>query len=524
MSPALDLSSLPPAARRVLERAGRLFLLRDLRSVAKGADRLSFRSWAEGVKGYPRAAEANEEAAQVLGGEPTRDCFFLITAASPQLVETPPEGAELLHRVMAEAIATPGFARLRESAGDDPVTAAYGAAHWTQELLRELPQGVKEALRGAAAAQEERERAQEEAQQLAELLAALAEQGREAPPELEAAHGEASRRLGEKEAQAQAATAAALSLLEERAAAVRAALHRTAQQAAGEAREFEAAARGFDLSAGGEGRVSPEAARAWAELLQQLPRLRQLAELLGWARRVTTALWRQSPRGRTEMVGYYMAHPQPEQMAPHELSLMLAPGAAGLDFLRRALEGEVLHRRYRGKEKMGRGPLVVVRDESGSMEGLPHTLAVAVEWALLEICRREGRPFASICFSGPGQLRTWRAPERPDHRGLLAHLSHFYGGGTEPYQAIAAALDEIERAPGLGRGDILLISDARFERPPQELLTRLAEARRRPLLLAAVLVGTAPGPLEAVADPIVRVKDLVGEREALAGALAAVIS
>jgi hypothetical protein len=37
-------------------------------------------------------------------------------------------------------------------------------------------------------------------------------------------------------------------------------------------------------------------------------------------------------------------------------------------------------------------------------------------------------------------------------------------------------------------------------------------------------VGTAPGPLEAVADPIVRVKDLVGEREALAGALAAVIS
>ena len=36
------------------------------------------------------------------------------------------------------------------------------------------------------------------------------------------------------------------------------------------------------------------------------------------------------------------------------------------------------------------GPLVLVRDESGSMEGDPHATAVALEWALLEICRREG--------------------------------------------------------------------------------------------------------------------------------------
>jgi len=515
---------LPPAAQRVLERARRLFLLRDLRSVVAGADRLSYRAWAQGVEGCPSAAEENERAARTLGGEPVRDAFFLVTAFAPQLVETPPEGTEALHRLLGEAMATPGFQRLREAAGDDPVVAAYGAAAWVQELLAQLPQGVKEALREAAAAQEERERAQEELSRLQALLASLEERGQSIPPALQERVQQAQERLQALREEAGARTALGMAALQEREAEVRAVLSHAAATAAGEAREFDTCVRGFDLSAGGEGRVSPEAARAWKELLVRLPHLRQLAQELGWARRLVAGLYRQSPRGRTEMVGYRLEAPRPEAMAPWELALMMGPEPARLDFLRRAAEGEIWHRRFRGRERMGRGPLVVVRDESGSMQGAPHTLAVALEWALLEICRRERRPFASICFSGPGQVRLFRAPERPDHRGLLAHLSHFYGGGTEPYQALALALQEVERAPELRRADILLITDACFSPPPREVVARLEETRRRrPLRVAAVLVGADPGPLGRLASPVVRVQDLLRERDALATAIAAVV-
>jgi len=515
---------LPPAAQRVLERALRLFLLRDLRSVVADADRLSYRAWAQGVKGCPSAAEENERAAQTLGGEPVRDAFFLVTALAPRLVEAPPEGTEALHRLLGEAMATPGFQRLREAGQDDLVVAAYGAAAWMRELLAQLPEGVKEALREAQAAHEERERAQEELLQLQALLASLEERGWETPPELQEALQQAREGLKAAQEEAEARTALAMAALREREAEVRAVLSHAAAAAAAEARELDASVRGFDLSAGGEGSVSPEAARSWMELLLRLPHLRQLARELGWARRLVASIYRQSPRGRTELMGYRLHTPRPEEMAPWELAFMMGPAPARLDFLRRAAEGEVWHRRYRGRERMGRGPLVVVRDESGSMQGAPHALAVALEWALLEICRREKRPFLSICFSGPGQVRLWRAPERPDHGGLLAHLSHFYGGGTEPYQALLLALKEVEGAPELKRADVLLISDARFLPPPQEVVARLEEARRRrPLRVAAVLVGAEAGPLGRLASPVVRVRDLLRERDALATAIAAVV-
>lgn len=515
--------SLPEAARRVLALARRLFLIRpqDLRSVVAGADRISFRSWAEGVRAFPQAAVENERAAATTGGEPVRDAFFLLTAISPRLVETPPEGARVLHRLLAEAFPTPGFARLRDTCSSDPLVAAYGACQWMQELLREMPQGLEEAMQEAAAAAQEEQAAQERAQALQEMLSALAEEGREPPPELTQAAQEAAEAARQAASRRQKAEAEAISSLEERAAEVRVHLSRAADAAAASGRDAEAAIRGFDLSAGGEGAVSPEAARAWAELLQRMPHLRELARQLGWARRTVAGLWRTSPRARTELVGYRPRELDPEHMAPWELALMTAVPA---DWLRRAAEGDVQHREMRGKEKMGRGPLVVVRDESGSMRGLPHALAVAVEWALLEICRREGRPFVSICFSAPGQMRTWRAPAQPDYEGLLRHLSHFYGGGTEPYQAIAAALAETERAPEMRRADILLISDAQFAPPPPEVVEQVKAARRRrPLHIAAVLAGTSPGPLGEIASSIVQVKDLLSEKEALREAIAAVV-
>lgn len=522
----MTIPDVPPAAARVLEQARRLFLLRDLRSVAAGADRLSFRNWAEGVRGYPRAAEVNEDLGQQLGGEPVRDAFFLLTAPAPRLVERPPQGAEVLHRLLQEALPTPGFARLRETVDADPVVAAYGAAHWARELTEQLPEALKEAAREAAAAEEERQRAEEALQQLAGLAAALEEAGREVPQELRDRIAQAQASLEEATARAEAAAASALSLLEERGAEARAVASRAAEASSAEAREFEASARGFDLAAGGEGAVSPEAARAWMEALSQLPALKDLARELGWARRTVSALWRQSPHARTEVVGYRLDYPRAEEMAAWELAYMVGPRVARLDFLRRAAEGAVAHRCLRGKERQGRGPLVVVRDESGSMEGAPHTLAVAVEWALLEICRREGRPFLSVCFSGPGQVRAWRAPPAgsPDHEGLLHHLSHFYGGGTEPYQALELALREVEVAPEMRRADILLISDAEFAPPPAWLRDQLERARRgRPLHLAAVLIGAAPGPLQEFARPIVRVGDLLRDRERLREALAAVL-
>jgi uncharacterized protein with von Willebrand factor type A (vWA) domain len=149
-----------------------------------------------------------------------------------------------------------------------------------------------------------------------------------------------------------------------------------------------------------------------------------------------------------------------------------------LDWLRRAVDGGIRHRRYAGQEKQGRGPLVLVRDESGSMEGDPHATAVALEWALLEICRRDNRAFFSIPFSSSGQFHVWQAPRpgMPDPQGSLDHLAHFYNGGTEPYQPLLKAMELI--AGGNLRADDLIITDGAFGEPLEKHGRNLLRAAR----------------------------------------------
>ena len=112
------------------------------------------------------------------------------------------------------------------------------------------------------------------------------------------------------------------------------------------------------------------------------------------------------------------------------------------------------------------------------MEGDPHATAVALGWALLEICRRDQRNSYSLPFSGSGQFHVWQAPRsgQPDPQGLLDHLAHFYNGGTEPYRPLLKALGLI--ADGNLRAHILIITDGAFDEPSDDFLKRVAEVRQ----------------------------------------------
>ena len=157
------------------------------------------------------------------------------------------------------------------------------------------------------------------------------------------------------------------------------------------------------------------------------------------------------------------------------------------------------------------------------MEGAPHSLAVALEWALLEIARRDKREFYCIPFSGTGQFHVWQAPQvgQPDPAGLLAHLSHFYGGGTEPYSPITKALEVIEG--NQLRADVLVITDAAFGDPPGEFTRKLAEVKQRqPLRIVSVVIGAEGAQAQAFSDRVICVDDLLAHRDQLRDAIAGI--
>ena len=76
--------------------------------------------------------------------------------------------------------------------------------------------------------------------------------------------------------------------------------HPPAAAAREQAAEASSFAAGFSLAAGGEAsHVSPETARLAMQTLRQNPNLKDLADLLGWARQLVREVWRTSPRARS---------------------------------------------------------------------------------------------------------------------------------------------------------------------------------------------------------------------------------
>ncbi len=171
--------------------------------------------------------------------------------------------------------------------------------------------------------------------------------------------------------------------------------------------------------------------------------------------------------------------------------------------------------------------MIVVRDESGSMAGAPHALAVALEWALLEIAIRDKRLFYSIPFSGRDQYDVWvnNLWVKPDPQALADHLSHFFNGGTEPYGPLIKACEIVNQVSNDDqRADVLIITDGVFGEPSPQFFQELKRAREsRPFKIALASVGTDNPHTHAFADPVIHVDDLLRERVRLRGAIAAVV-
>lgn len=505
------------------------------------ADRFDLQDYLQATAAYPRLAAVNDSAARDFCGQPGQDAFLDLYKAAPRLADPCPQALGPLRSLIERGRETPEYQKLRDGSVGDYISAAVGAEVYVEQVMRALPDELKDAAKKQSRAQAKADEARQksaDAADLAQLLAELAEKAASAGDiekatdlQTQATSAEtvammAATEAARWQAAANEAGEAAEQAMADNAAQIQAALNNAAGRAAEQARESRTLVQGFSLAAGNDsGQVDPDSARGIMELIRSQPALHRLAELLGWAKRMVAAEWRKSPRGAVELTGYRNRPLQPSKMASFELARMVSPAAPiRQDWQRRASDNAVAHRHYQGQSQEGRGPLVLVRDESGSMSGGSHSLAVAIEWALLDIARRDGRDFISIPFSGSGQYQVWRAPRpgKADLPGLLSHLSHFYGGGTDPYPPLTAALAEIEQSSLTA--DVLLITDGDFAAPPRGFLRRLSEARQARLVkVVAVVIGAMNGQVNQFCDKVIFVGDLLADKEKLRAAVGEVV-
>jgi uncharacterized protein with von Willebrand factor type A (vWA) domain len=158
--------------------------------------------------------------------------------------------------------------------------------------------------------------------------------------------------------------------------------------------------------------------------------------------------------------------------------------------------------RTRRRPRRVRGPILALVDTSGSMHGLPETVAKALVLEAMRTALREERRCFLVSFSGPEQVDTHELSLTDDGlAGLLEFLGMSFHGGTDLHAPLRAALDKLGEEAWT-RADVLLVSDGGFS-APRALLPAVAEKKAEGTRFHGVQIGqTGRTGMHAVCEPV----------------------
>lgn len=251
---------------------------------------------------------------------------------------------------------------------------------------------------------------------------------------------------------------------------------RAAREAAQKANEEQEELSGAMAAAGlGPGEPGSNDPARIAELHRRIRGDATLAEIMrraGAFRRVAQSVRRRrTTHGADEVTGITIGS-EIARLVPSELASLAIEGL-DLDTLRRLSEGQALVREMRSSEPTGRGPVVFVVDESGSMQGDKINTAKALGLALAYVARQQRRWCALVAYTGadpsrwpsriPGHRALVLKPGEWDELALCDWLAGCFGGGASRDVPATAELFRpilAEIGAPKGKSDWFFLTDA----------------------------------------------------------------
>lgn len=261
-----------------------------------------------------------------------------------------------------------------------------------------------------------------------------------------------------------------------------------ASQAVDELRETMEGLAGVGLIPGNGtatgGAMSAKAVRALATRLRSDARLKQIAMLAGRFKRIAAAKRRQKYRHGADEIADIEIGAELARLLPSELVKLAHPKLRPA-FMRSIVERSSLQYQLVGSEPLGKGPLVVLLDKSGSMDGARDVWATALTLALLDQARHERRAFALVCFDYQVKFEAVVKPgESLPEEGLFVACA----GGTEIGAGVARGLEIIKANEGpLRKADLVLVTDGASDTASAPLLREAAK------LIGVTILGLGIG-------------------------------
>lgn len=245
--------------------------------------------------------------------------------------------------------------------------------------------------------------------------------------------------------------------------------------------------------------------------------LRRIFDLAGRFRRVAQSKQRQKTlHGYDDMVGITVSRDVGKVLSS-ELCRLLDPELE-LDALDRILSKRALAREYVAYEPVGKGPVVVCVDESGSMEGEPVENAKAFALALAWVAQHQKRYCCLIGYAGGSEGNLLVIPPgKSEPEKLVKWLEHFYSGGTTldvPLRELPAQYWQ-QINPPKGKVDVVLITDALVKAPPPMVKAFNEWKAREQVKCYGIVLNHGPGVLSQVCEETWTVKSISPDGEAV---------
>ncbi len=407
-------------------------------------DRILYRDQLDQNPGLPEL-EAAGTPKLTAWPEVVSDLWAGLFKAAPEMDEA---ASGPLAKAMQEVMETQEWKNLRSHTRLDELGSAIGTVTFGKDFLENLPPEVLDA-----------EQKHHEAGAIEEAIAGLKERNGmsdEVKAKLDA-HAAARR------AEAQAALAAAEKATGgDIAQAVRIAGRRASEAAQADAIEAKVWASTWGDDAGTGGEIPLREQIAIARKLKANPAMQLLSKFLGRMKRLAQGAQARKIEKCPEEIVDVETGDDLKSVLPSEL-VFLKTQAAGLLFAKKYADRNLLQYKKTGTDRAGKGPVIVMIDESGSMGGDRIMWAKAIGLAMAWIAREQKRDIVLGGFAG---LRTIWSKRFPGGmippKELEAFTAHFYAGGTD----YALALTECMRLAGedpTKKSDILFISDGECE-------------------------------------------------------------
>lgn len=286
--------------------------------------------------------------------------------------------------------------------------------------------------------------------------------------------------------------------------------------------EIESLRKGIGMEDGEWYSMNPESRMAMADKLRT-NEMKELAEVIGRMKRFALGVKAQRIVDVPHEAYDVESGSDLRRILRPQLALLATPETS-YEFYRRYIENELLQYKMRGTEDVGKGPIVICIDKSGSMSGGPFRWAMGVAEALRRFAAEEDRDYYAMFFGANNDRERFDFPGgKGPFEKVLAFLGTQANGGTQFDGVLTEALEKASKSfdgDGKGKADIVFITDGMAHLDEDWVKQFNKERNRVGVRVYSVYIGGAydtrysEGPLkllEGISDATIPVAELKPE-------------